>query len=122
MPDGRYARVYLSVMEDPRFDGVRENPRLFGSWVLLLISAEMAWPVPAYLPPMVPKGAVARLSAGGLIEMLPGSRFRVRGLDGERGKRVERASNAAASRWHRRGDNSSIAAGSASSTARAMPN
>jgi hypothetical protein len=86
-----YSRVYWSVMEDPKFDGIREDVRLFGSWSLLLIVADMAWPAPAYVPPTVPKAAVRRLTDCGLLDALSGGRFRVHGLDAERGRRRDAA-------------------------------
>jgi hypothetical protein len=82
-----YSRVYWSVMDDAKFDGIREDVRLFGSWSLLLVVADMAHPVPAYLPRTVPKGAVTRLSECGLIDLLAGHRYRIHGLDAERTRR-----------------------------------
>jgi hypothetical protein len=82
-----YSRVYWSVMEDPKFDGIREDPRLFGSWSLLLIAADMAHPSPAYLLPTVTRASVNRLAEAGLIDLLDGFRYRVHGLDAERERR-----------------------------------
>ena len=96
-----YSRVYWSVMDDEKFDGIREDVRLFGSWALLLGVADMAWPAPAFTPPTVPRRALARLSDCGLIDQLPGHRFRVHGLGAEREKRSDSARNAAALRWHK---------------------
>jgi hypothetical protein len=94
-----YSRVYWSVMDDPKFDGIREDMRLFGSWSLLLVVADMAHPAPAFVPPMVPKSAVARLSEAGLIDLLGGQRYRIHGLASEREKRSQYGRNAAALRW-----------------------
>ncbi len=88
-----YSRVYWSVMEDVKFDGIREDVRLFGSWSLLLVVADMAHPVPAYLPRTVPKMAVDKLAGVGLIDLLPGHRYRVHGLDAERERRRTAATN-----------------------------
>jgi hypothetical protein len=74
-------------MEDPKFDGIREDCRLFGAWSLLLIAADMAHPSPAYLIPTVPKSAVAKLAEAGLIDILQGHRYRIHGLDAERERR-----------------------------------
>jgi hypothetical protein len=82
-----YSRVYWSVMEDPKFDGIREDPRLFGSWSLLLIAADMAHPSPAYLLPTVTRASVTRLVEAGLIDLLDGHRYRIHGLDAERERR-----------------------------------
>jgi hypothetical protein len=82
-----YSRVYWSTMEDAKFDGIREDCRLFGAWTLLLIAADQSHPSPAYLLPTVPRAAVARLAEAGLIDLLDGYRYRVHGLDAERERR-----------------------------------
>lgn len=86
-----YSRVYWSVMDDPKFDGVREDMRHFGSWTLLLIVADMAWPAPAFLPRSVPKASVSLLVETGLVDTLSGGRYRICGLDAERGRRRDAA-------------------------------
>ena len=99
-----YSRVYHSVMDDPKFDGIREDCRTFGAWVLLLIVADMSWPATSFVPPTVPRACVARLQAVHLIDLYPGRRYRVHGLDAEREKRSHSARNAAAVRWHGSGN------------------
>ena len=94
-----YSRVYWSVMDDPKFDGIREDVRLFGAWAVLLIYADMAYPAPTYRPPFVPLGAFNRLVAAGLVDELPGKRYRIHGLASDREMRSLYARNAAASRW-----------------------
>jgi hypothetical protein len=74
-------------MDDPKFDGVRDDVRLMGSWLSMLIAADMAYPTPAYIPPPVPKSAIRRLVEAGLVDLLDGHRFRIHGLDAEREKR-----------------------------------
>ena len=86
-----YSRVYWSVMEDPKFDGIREDPRHLGSWTLLLIVADMAWPAPAFPPPAIPKASMKALVDAGLIDPLSGGRFRLHGLDAERSWRQNAA-------------------------------
>jgi hypothetical protein len=82
-----YSRVYWSVMHDDKFDGVREDPRLIGSWLLLLIVADMAYPSPAYVLPTVSRSALKRLEEAGLVDLLDGHRYRIHGLDAERERR-----------------------------------
>lgn len=84
-----YSRVYWSVMDDPKFDGIRENPKHFGAWCLLLIVADMAHPAPAFPPPAVPKASMKMLVEAGLVDPLSGGRFRIHGLDAERGRRSD---------------------------------
>ncbi len=86
-----YSRVYWSIMDDEKFDGIREDARLLGSWTLLLVVADMAHPAPAFLPPTVSRTSVARLVEAGLVDLLAGHRYRVHGLDAERGRRSESA-------------------------------
>ena len=94
-----YSRVYWEVMDDPMFDGIREDVRLFGSWSLLLVVGDMAYPSPAYIPRTVPKATFARLKECGLVEELSGHRFRVRGMVKERETRSGVGRNASAQRW-----------------------
>lgn len=82
-----YSRVYWSVMDDPKFDGIRSDVRLFGSWSLLLVVADMAYPAPAFVPRTIPKAALAKLSSAGLIDLLEGHLYRIRGLTAERERR-----------------------------------
>lgn len=91
MGDARYARIYWSVMDDPKFDGIRDDTRLFGAWAMCLIVADMAYPAPAFIPPVVPRPAFARLVACGLVDELGGSRYRIHGLEAERTRRSEAA-------------------------------
>lgn len=86
-----YSRVYWSIQHDEKFDGIREDMRLIGSWLTLIVIADQAWPAPAYPPPIVPKSAIAALAAAELIDQLSGGRYRVRGLDAERGRRAAAA-------------------------------
>jgi hypothetical protein len=79
-----YSRVYWSINEDEKFDGIRDEPKLVGAWLLMLIAADQAYPSPAYLLPQVTRASVARLAEAGIIDILDGHRFRVRGLQAER--------------------------------------
>jgi hypothetical protein len=86
-----YSRVYWSVMDDPKFDGIREDVRHFGSWSILLIVADMAWPAPAYVPSLIPRASYRALVAAELVDDLSGGRFRIHGLEAERARRREAA-------------------------------
>jgi hypothetical protein len=94
-----YSRMYWALMDDPKFDGIREDPRLFGAWALLLLYADMAYPAPTYRPPFVGPSAFRRLVAAGLVDELSGKRYRIHGLAFEREERTQSARNAAAFRW-----------------------
>lgn len=99
MSERPYCRVYHEVMEDEKFDGIREDMRLFGSWTMLLLLADMAHPSPAYIPPTVTRASVARLVAVGLVDEMPGHRYRIHGLAVEREKRTSDARASASARW-----------------------
>ncbi len=98
-----YSRVYWRILDDDKFDGIRESPRHLGAWLMLLIAADMAHPSPAFAPPMVPKSSLDLLANAGLIDVLSGGRYRVHGLASEREMRSQSARNAAAVRWHSNG-------------------
>lgn len=104
MTEARYARVYWSIFDDPRFETIIDNERHLGTWLKLLLVADMAWPVPAYLPP-VPRASLKALAAAGLIELRSGSRYIVHGLDSERERRSASASVGASARWSGRNAN-----------------
>ena len=86
-----YSRVYWSIMDDPKFDGIRDDCRVMGAWLLLLVQADMSHPAPAHLPRTVPSAATKRLGEAGLIDILTGHRYRIRGLDAERERRKSAA-------------------------------
>jgi hypothetical protein len=94
-----YSRVYWSVMSDPKFDPVRDDARLLGSWLILLLAADMAYPGLPYRPPTVSAQSMRALVASGLIDDLPKQRYRIHGLAYERERRKQSARNAAAMRW-----------------------
>ncbi len=104
MADRPYSRVYWTVMDDEKFDGIRENVRHFGSWTMLLIIADMAYPAAAFVPASIPKSSLTALAQCGLVDLLSGGRYRVHGLASERGQRSDSARNAAAKRWHSNGN------------------
>lgn len=108
MSDRRpYSRVYWSILDDgstsdggselDRFATIRGDMRHLGSWALMLVVADMAYPAPAFIPPTVPKASVAALSRPecGLVELIGGGMYRIHGLRKERESRA-----AAASRPH----------------------
>jgi hypothetical protein len=86
-PIDPYSRVYWRVLGDERFDTIRADMRHFGSWTLMLLVADMAYPAPAFVPSTVPKASLAALVEAGLIEPVPGGLYRVHGLAAERSRR-----------------------------------
>lgn len=100
--DDRYARVYFDRIErDAKFDGIRNNRALYGSWLLLLQEAEKAWPSPAFVPPTswVPRRDFLLFVERGILDMTTDGRFEMHGLDSIRAERSRHASSAAKARW-----------------------
>lgn len=99
---GPYSRVYLSLMDDPDFEGVYDDDRLFATWVRMLMTADAFWPNSA--PINVASRAVRTLIDRGLVIPLRGNRYTIKGLAAERERRSASARNAAAVRWQSDGN------------------
>lgn len=95
-----YSRVYWSIIDDRKFVDIYDDDAALSLWLRLLIAADALWPAPAPLPRGTRSKPLAKLVDARLIVLLPGDRYKVHGLDKERGKRTDSARNAAASRWH----------------------
>lgn len=107
--DKRYARHYFSILTDPKFEGIYEDDRAYATWGRMLFAAEGAWPAPADIPRSAHPKTVALLASRGLIDLLPGHRFRMHGLDAERSRRRNAARIGAAAKWHSNGESESDA-------------
>lgn len=86
-----YSRVYWSVFDDERFASIRGNARHFGSWVTMLLVADMAYPSSAFIPPTVPRSSLKVLVDAGVVEPQAGGMFRLHGLQAERERRADAA-------------------------------
>ena len=95
-----YSRVYWSVIDDRKFVDIYDDDAALALWLRLLISADALWPSPAPLPRTARSKPLAKLVDAKLVVLLAGGRYKIHGLDTERGKRSESARNASASRWH----------------------
>lgn len=82
-----YSRVYWSIVDDPKFVTIYDDDRHLASWLRLLLIADQAHPASAHLPSNVRRSSVTALADVELIDLLPGGRYRVHGLDAEREKR-----------------------------------
>ncbi len=89
--DGKYSRLYWSVKDDEKFDGIRSNPAVFGTWALLLMDADAVWPSSASLPRWIRKRDLEVLVTALIVDLLPDDRYRIHGLDTEREKRAASA-------------------------------
>ncbi len=101
-----YARVYYSVIDDPRFAGIYDDDACFAAWVRLLLLADATWPASPPVPARCKPGAFRKLVAAGLVDEMPGHRYRIHGLNKERSNRADAAARAANKRWH--GGNSCV--------------
>jgi general stress protein YciG len=84
---GPYSRVYWRFKDE--YSEVFDDPLTLGTWLQLLVFAEGAWPSQPHLPRRVKPRQLAALTGAGLIELMPGDRYRVKGLDAERQRRAE---------------------------------
>lgn len=84
-----YSRIYWRLSDE--FPAIYDDDAALAAWVRLLVIAEGAWPGAAQMPRKIKRSALKTLVDCELISMLPGDRFRVRGLDAERNRRAEAA-------------------------------
>lgn len=82
-----YSRVYWSIVDDDKFASVYDDDHHLGAWLRLLLIADQAHPASAHLPANVRRASVRVLAEVELIDLLPGGRYRVHGLDAERERR-----------------------------------
>lgn len=96
MPDDlRYSRILWRLASE--YPEVWCRPVLLGSYVLLLVSVEQAWPHPVARPSSCTPAAYRRLIEEGLIIEVPGG-YTVKGYQKARSARSAQASSAANTR------------------------
>jgi hypothetical protein len=84
-----YVRVYQSVVDDPKFVTIYDDDHHFATWVRLLMAADATWPASCPIPVGTRKASLNALVEAGIVDLGTGHRFRIRGLDAERGRRSE---------------------------------
>lgn len=94
-----YSRVYWSVVDDPMFEVIYDDDAAFATWLRLLLLADGTYPAPAPIPGTTRRKPLDKLVEAGLVELMPGRRYRVRGLTAERERRSQTASASARLRW-----------------------
>ena len=82
-----YSRLYWSIVDDPKFVRVYDDDHHFAAWTRLLLIADQSHPASAHLPSNVRRASVKLLADVELIDLQPGNRYRIHGLDAEREKR-----------------------------------
>jgi hypothetical protein len=95
----RYVRVYHELMDDQRFAEVYGDDAALALWLRLLLLADAIWPQSPHLPAGYRHRALDLLVRAGLVELVPGERYRIHGLDRERQARSEQARRAVSVRW-----------------------
>jgi hypothetical protein len=100
--DDPYVRVYYRIVDDPKFASIYDDDQALATWLRLLLHADAMHPAPATLPQGTRKSALDKLVAAGLVEQGTGHRYRIHGLNAERGKRAEAARFAADVKNHGR--------------------
>lgn len=113
-----YSRHYWRLVDDDKFKEVYPDDHHFATWSRLLMLADQAWPASAHLPASARRMSVKKLADVGLIVLLPGGRFRMKGTNAERARRSQLAKDAADIRW---GNADRSADGNAERTATADP-
>lgn len=93
-----YVRVYYRIIDDPKFAAVFDDDSRLACWLRLLLVADGTWPAPAPVPANVRRGPFQHLVDVGLIDLVTGGRYRIHGMDAERGERRVKAQKAAYSR------------------------
>lgn len=103
MSDRPYARLYLDLVDDEKFAGIYEDDHHFAAWCRLLMIAEGAWPASAHLPSsrLARPASVKTLADAQLVDARSGDRYRIHGLDKERGERADKARTSVAHRRDR---------------------
>jgi hypothetical protein len=88
-----YSRVYWSIVDDPKFEAIYGDNDHLATWLRLLITADAIWPASATLPANARRGSIRALNEAGLVDLLKDHRYRVHGLDAERGRRAKAATS-----------------------------
>ena len=83
-----YSRVYWDVPDDPKFAVIFADDHHLATWLRLLLIADQAHPSSAPIPRTgVRIASLKALFDCGLVDAVPGDRFRIHGLDAERERR-----------------------------------
>ena len=85
-----YSRVYWSIIDDPKFSAIYDDDHHLAAWLRMLLVADQAWPSSAHVPSSCNRVSLAALVDCGLVDV-SGRRYRIHGLDAERGRRAAAA-------------------------------
>jgi hypothetical protein len=94
-----YSRIYWRFRDE--FADIYADKEAFGWWMTLLMIAEGAHPSAPELPRRIKPALLARLVEHELVTVLPGDRFRCRGVNAEMERRSSQGKAGAHARWMR---------------------
>jgi len=96
-----YSRVYWTIVDDPKFAAIYDDDATLALWLRLLLQADATWPAAAPLPRSARSRPLGKLVDAGLVDRVGTDRYRIHGLEAERGRRQSAASASASQRWTR---------------------
>ena len=94
-----YSRVYWTIVDDPKFAAIYDDDAALSLWLRLLLHADATWPAAAPLPRSARVRPLGKLVTAGLVDRVGTDRYRIHGLEAERGRRQSAASASASQRW-----------------------
>jgi hypothetical protein len=97
----KYVRLYYSVIDDPKFEAVYGDDAAWAAYTRLLMLADSMWPASPPIPKSCKPTAFRKLVDETIVDVLPGGKYRIHGLDAERVLRSKGASQNATLRWSR---------------------
>jgi hypothetical protein len=100
MTERAYCRVYYSIKDDPKFEAIYDDDHHLATWLRLLIAADAIWPASPDIPIGARKASLAALVDVGLVDLGTSRRYRIHGLDAERGARSAAARSSVAQRTY----------------------
>lgn len=123
MAQGPYSRIYWCFVEE--FPVVYHDDRALATFTRLLLLADGTYPAAAPMPRWVKPAPLRALVDAGLVILLPGDYYRIKGQAAERTRRQQRAKAAAEKRWgggeSTPADAEAYTGGDATSNAQSMP-
>lgn len=99
-----YSRFYWRFRDE--YADIYADKEAFGWWMTLLANAEGTHPSAPEMPRSIKPKALSRLVSADLIELLPGDRYRMKGVAKEMERRSKQGKAGADARWMR-SDNAS---------------
>lgn len=110
-----FVRVYHDDLQRD-YEAVWDDDHLMATWLRLLVVADKLWPSDGEIPRGTRPRPLAALVKLGLVLPRPSHRFRLKGLDADRQRRVDAARYASGHRWPSDPDTDSNADGTPART------